>query len=242
LSQLTAIYPRLLLVAIGMLLHAQVSSAVLVKDKRWQNKTVLNVVFLDGDTALHQKIIRTAPAWLEKTSLSFQFFDGFENAPDETHIRISFKLQNGSRLGNHQDLLSRHATMNLFDLTSSQISDNGTQRIILHEFGHALGLEHEYRSSNWPYGKTAIQQFVDSCYPKMKRIGHDSESAKSRCAKINQTISAQEAFITAYDERSIMNYPISFTLSSGFNKKIEATHSLSILDKNAVQSWYPILR
>ncbi len=213
-------------------------TAVLIKDKQWQKNMVLNVVFLDGSSDLHQLVRQTAPEWLQNTSLSFQFFDQLNQAPTQTHIRISFKLHSGSTLGDHQDYVSKTPTMNLFDLTSKHISDSRAQRLILHEFGHALGFEHEYRSRYWPYGERVIKQVTANCYPKMELIGYSPQLAVTHCKDINATINSSLAYLTAYDENSIMNYPISFEQKDGSNKQIKAAVSLSILDRYAMERWY----
>jgi hypothetical protein len=213
-------------------------SAVLIKDKQWQIGAVLNVLFLDGSPELQQLVTTTAPEWLQNTSLSFQFFDHSIKSPRQTHIRISFALHSGSQLGDHQDYASKYPTMNLFDLTSDQISDSGARRLILHEFGHALGFEHEYRSSYWPYGEKAIKKIVVDCYPKMQRIGHSKLTAIEKCKKINAPIASSVAHLTAYDEFSIMNYPMSFVDSDGREQQIKPAVNLSLLDRYAMQRWY----
>ena len=213
-------------------------TAVLIKDKQWQKDMVLNVVFLDGSPELHQLVIETAPEWLQSTSLSFQFFNHPDKAPEQTHIRISFELHSGSTLGDHQDYQSTYPTMNLFDLTLEQISNSGAQRLILHEFGHALGFEHEYRSSHWPYGGGAIEQIIVDCYPKMELIGYSHLSAIEQCKKINAPVDAKFALLTAYDEDSIMNYPMLVKHPDGSSKQIKPAVNLSILDRYAIQRWY----
>jgi len=231
--------PTLIVTSLLLLFNSMWSkSAVLVKDKQWQKGMVLNVVFLDGSLAQQQLVKDTAPKWLNKTSLSFKFFNGLTNAPKLTHIRISFSLHSGSRLGNHGDYLSTYSTMNLFDLTTNRLSDNSAQRLILHEFGHALGFEHEYRSQYWPYGHQVIDQITQTCYPRMELIGYSKESAKKRCKKINASINPSQYLVTAYDEASIMNYPISFIQLDGNQKEIKAATKLSYLDLHAIQQWY----
>ncbi len=213
-------------------------SAVLIKDKLWQKGTVLNVLFLDGTPELQQLVIVTAPEWLQNTSLSFQFFGHSSKPPRQTHIRVSFSLHSGSQLGDHQDYASKYPTMNLFDLTSEQISDSGARRLILHEFGHALGFEHEYRSGFWPYGEKVIEEIIVDCYPKMQQIGYSRLAAIERCKNINAPIAASVAHLTAYDELSIMNYQMSFVDSDGRKKQIKPAVNLSLLDRYAMQRWY----
>lgn len=210
----------------------------MIKDKQWQKGMVLNVVFLDGPPVLHKLVRDTAPDWLQKTSLSFEFFDQLDRAPKQTHIRISFALHSGSRLGDHQDYVSKYPTMNLFDLTSTLISDSRAKRLILHEFGHALGFEHEYRSSLWPYGPAPIERIIEDCYPKMENIGYSHLSAIEHCRTINATIDSNFAHLTAYDENSIMNYPMAVVRTDGSSKQIKASVSLSLLDRYAIERWY----
>lgn len=216
-------------------LHA----AVLQTDKQWPQNQVLNVLFLDGDKALRDIVKKYAPLWVEKTNLTFKFFDSPNSSPQQTHIRISFLLQNGSRLGNHGDYHSLDATMNLFDLSSKKLSLKGEARLVLHEFGHALGLIHEYRSPEWPFGDNIQNQIRKGCLPKMMRIGYSKQEAKNRCFLVNQPINKKEVQSTAYDEFSIMNYPVTFTLDSGTDKTIKRIFSLSYLDRYAIQLWYP---
>ncbi len=223
-----------------LLLSQAALSAVLVKNKQWQNHQAIRVLFLDGDRTLHQKVIDIAPQWLQGTGLSFRFYHDFKSAPSTTHIRISFKQHNGSQLGDHGDYLSRHPTMNLSQLAKEQLSDSGMQRLILHEFGHALGLEHEYLNPYWPYDQSFLQDLLNNCYPKMQAIGYQSNEAIQHCQKINQPLNKRETLATAYDEASIMNYPIRWTDKDGIKRRIKASTQLSYLDHYAMQLWYPI--
>lgn len=213
-------------------------SAVLIKSKQWPQGSVLNVVFLDGDKELHQLVQQIAPLWLDKTNLTFRFFSDLEHAPVQTHIRVSFTLHSGSRLGDHQDYLSKHATMNLHALSLNQLSDRGMQRLILHEFGHALGFEHEYRSGYWPYNDQPIEQIMQECQPKMVLIGFSQSTAVKRCRIVNAPVNSDTAYLTAYDERSIMNYPMTFLMSDGTTKQIVPAVKLSLLDRYSIQQWY----
>jgi hypothetical protein len=236
-----SIKPLLLgpLAALIALINLQLSAAVLIKDKQWANQSMINVVFLDGPKHAHQKVIKIAPLWLQQSGLRFKFYGPLSRLPQDKHIRVSFKSHSGSLLGNHNDYQSNYPTMNLKSLVVGQLSAQEVKRLILHEFGHALGFEHEYRSKYWPYGNAALNQVKESCYPQMQSIGYDKASAKTHCDRINSRLSNANALTTAYDERSIMNYSMSFTTKDGNNKVIPANFKLSLLDKYAIRRWYP---
>jgi serralysin len=232
-------YFRPLVIIIFFFWQLSASSGVLQKDKQWPQNQILNVVFLDGKHELKTLVKHTASKWLENTNLSFNFYDKITDAPIETHIRVSFLLQSGSRLGDHKDYLSKLATMNLFDLANGKLSQEGEKRLVLHEFGHALGFIHEYRSPYWPYSQSIIDKIQQDCMPKMMRIGYSKSEASSRCQIVNQPINKKLVESTAFDEFSVMNYPVTITLSNGQDKTIRAHSALSYLDKYAIQLWYP---
>jgi len=212
--------------------------AVLVKDKMWPRHSTLNVVFIDGTAEQKQLVKQFAPLWLEGSSLSFEFYDGFSQAPKQSHIRISFNLQTGSSLGNHGDLISREPTMQLAELGSKDLPEVFARRLILHEFGHALGFEHEFRNPKWPYGNAAIEKQIIECVPRVQRLGLEQKSAQQRCRQINQLLTKNATNSTIYDELSIMNYPMVIDLPNQQKKRIEAKTQLSVLDKLAMERWY----
>ncbi|PHS20583.1 MAG: hypothetical protein COA86_01145 [Kangiella sp.] len=227
------------LVFLALLTSQQIMASVLVKGHQWPQNSQLNVVFLDGSIEVKALVKTYSILWIKNTNLSFHFFDALDSAPQETHIRISFKNHSGSQLGNQKNLLSKEPTMNLFDLISDQISNAGAKRLILHEFGHALGIEHEYRNPNWPYGQFAMAEIMKVCLPKMMFIGYSKEGAQTQCLFINTKLKTESVLSTAYDEISIMNYALSFKDKNDFIVNIEGQSELSYLDLYAFQKWYP---
>ncbi|MGX5172548.1 hypothetical protein ACUR5C_00810 [Aliikangiella sp. IMCC44653] len=224
------------------LFACQLIAAVLVKDKQWPKNSQLNVVFLDGDLRQKNLVKDYAPLWTENTSLSFKFFDSLATAPKQTHIRVSFLDYTGSIIGNHADLEGRSATLLLAELSTPDLPLNYAKRFILHEFGHALGLEHEYRNPNWPYGKAAIEEHLISCVPKLMAINYNQTAAQAKCREINSPLNKSDVVATVYDETSIMNYPqniiIDATAKPPQKKQIKTIFKLSVLDKLSIQRWY----
>jgi matrixin len=125
----------------------------------WKNKTELRVRFLNGSEALRAQVRTYASMWNQYSGLRFVFVEG-----SVSDIRISF-LPDGttwSYIGNTaQNVAQDEATINFGWFDENTTEPDEFRRVILHEFGHALGLIHEHQSPaaviNW--NKTAVYQF-----------------------------------------------------------------------------------
>lgn len=232
------LYRYFFLAIFTWLISQPVQAAVLVKNKMWPKNTTLVVVFLDGTNTQHALVKKYAPRWLDETSLSFKFFDGFEKGIKQSHIRVSFTSHNGSKLGDHGDYLSKQPTLLLNELNQSDLPEETQRRLILHEFGHALGFEHEYRNPNWPFGQQAIEEQIQNCIPRLQKLGYRAKEAEQKCIQINRLLNQELVHSTVYDEFSIMNYAQKVLLKDNSYKQISARSHLSILDKLAMRQWY----
>ncbi|WP_372394599.1 hypothetical protein ABMY26_06165 [Azospirillum sp. HJ39] len=107
-------------------------------------KVTLSVFFLNGTSQEHNQCIRAASEWLRDgvdayLDFSWNVLSKDKVDPKDAHIRVRFGH------GGNWSLIGRNAlgktnrdepTMNIADVV-----DN----IIMHEFGHALGLRHEHQ-------------------------------------------------------------------------------------------------
>lgn len=109
--------------------------AAIVISKRWVNNSTLRVRFMGG-TASQQQIVRDfAPKWSDHGAIKLDF-----NNAANAEIRISFDPNDGAWSYIGKDCLGiplNQATMNL------GWQDEG---VVLHEFGHTLGLIHEHQN------------------------------------------------------------------------------------------------
>lgn len=109
--------------------------ALILFRKIWINGSTLGVRFMGGSAAQRRIVTDNAVEWTRHANLSFDFTDD-----PAAEIRVSFVPGAGSwsALGTDARFVPQHQpTMNL-----------GWQdrAVVLHEFGHAIGLGHEHKS------------------------------------------------------------------------------------------------
>jgi len=118
--------------------RASAEELAMPRSNLWKNGRVLRIRFLDGDPAVHAKVSATAQEWMKYSNISFEF-----GSDPDAEIRISFlKSGHWSALGTDALVESYfpkgEPTMN-FEGFSPTTPDEEYQRVVLHEFGHALG-------------------------------------------------------------------------------------------------------
>jgi len=109
--------------------------AIMPRGKTWPVGSRLHVRFMSGSAAQRQMVQRFAPSWTEFANLELVFDDS-----PRAEIRITFDANDGawSYIGTDcTGIPLNAATMNL-----------GWQdeAVILHEFGHAIGMAHEHQN------------------------------------------------------------------------------------------------
>jgi serralysin len=204
--------------------------AALVKDSKWPANSTISVSFLDGTDEQKALVRRFAVEWITNlANLNFSW-----RAPPNTDIRISFQYSGSwSVIGTTAKSImpKTQPTMNFGWLTPG-VTDEEARRVILHEFGHALGLIHEHQS---PLG--TIDWNKPAVIADLSGPPNNWDAATIQHNMFEQYPSNSIAG-TPLDWHSIMLYPIpkSWTndgTSAGMN------NTLSDADKQFIRKQYP---
>lgn len=119
--------------------------AAVLKANMWTPGELITIRFLEGDPGLQAKVRAVAERWVAPGMANLKFV--FQNAGD-TDIRIAFKQGAGSwsYIGTGcRQIAEPQPTMNYGWLTPAS-GQAEIDRVVLHEFGHALGLIHEHQN------------------------------------------------------------------------------------------------
>ena len=197
----------------------------------WPNGSTLNVKFLDGDPVVQKRVEEVAHQWSQYANLKLDFGNhGF------AHIRISFKLkgQSWSYVGTQSLTIFNQAnpTMN-FGWLEPDSSDETYSGVVLHEFGHALGLIHEHQnpSNGIPWDRDAVIKYYTGPPNNwtMDYVEHNVLNAYPK----------DQTQYSDFDKLSIMLYPI----PNAHTKEDWAVDwdndVLSATDKQFIESLYP---
>lgn len=172
--------------------------AALLKDARWTAGDVISISFLDGDPRVWRRVKGVAQRWTKFANLRFDFREA-----KDTLVRISFAYKGSwSVLGTTcRKVPKDEPTMNFGWLTPASTAEE-VRRVVLHEFGHALGLIHEHQN---PAG--GILWDKARVYAELQQAPHNW-SKQTIDRNLFATYKASETNFTATDPKSIMMYPI----------------------------------
>ena len=202
-----------------------------ITGKLWQPGRLLRVRFLDGDPQVQARISPFAHQWSKHANITFQFGDD-----PEAEIRISFQNQGSwSYIGTDALVIPKsQPTMNFGWLTPATPNDE-YQRVVTHEFGHALGCIHEHQNpaNDIPWDREAVYRYYQGPPNFWTREQVDINLFTRYEADITQ--------FSAFDPKSIMLYPIPNEFTIG-DFEVGWNSNLSAIDKQYISTLYPANR
>lgn len=207
-----------------------IGSLTLLWSHRLDQPLKLMVRFLDGTEFQKSSVELYAPGWTDATEGKVQF--AFTDDPKvHSDIRVTFHSAGSSSIVGFDPAGDQQDTTMWFGWVDEQHSNDQIKSVILHEFGHALGLfhEHQHPDAGIPWDTAAVYKYFLSRNP-------DWDSATvDLCVfrRYDSTTSNSDV----YDPLSIMHYPIPDTLTRGrFHSELNTR--LSQVDKRFITQTY----
>lgn len=193
----------------------------------WPNQSTLRVYFDASSASLADSILTIAGNWSKYCSIKF----AKSNQIQHSDIRITMSSGGLSSAIGKECIQSEYKGQTTTFLEGlAKVKDPiEFRRIILHEFGHVLGVEHELKhpQSGITWNKPLIYKFYKDHYdwdpPAVDRA-------------IFTPLSPNAKAYAAFDKTSIMVYAIAPPYAS---ETIPWTTELSETDKICIASWYP---
>jgi hypothetical protein len=200
--------------------------------KKWPIGHTLKCRFLGGSEVQQDKTIKMASKWMDHANIDITFVD----TPNED-IRIAFIRGQGSWSTIGIDALQtsffpkNQPTMN-FGWLDETTDDTEWRRVVIHEFGHALGCIHEHQSpnENLKWDREAVYRYFSgppNCWDK-----------ETIDFNILEKYSPNGTSATFFDPNSIMLYMFPAELFLD-HKPTNNNTDLSDMDKWFIQQMYP---
>ena len=200
--------------------------------KMWKKGQTLGVRFLDGDAVQKAKTKQFAVEWLESANLKFDF-----SAGADAQVRVSFEADPGSWSAVGVDCLVEEyfkkdePTMN-FGWLRDDTDDDEWRRVVVHEFGHAIGAIHEHQNP-----KGGIKWNLPAVYAYFS--GPPNNWTKEEIDfNVVQKYSVDQLNATEFDMESIMLYSFPPQLVIG-GKGTPNNTDLSKQDRAFATKMYP---
>jgi serralysin len=219
---------------ISRVMRQEQGKLAVLSGKEWPTGAELAIGFLGGSEELRAKIKEAALEWTRYANIQFRFLE--DQHLNKAVIRIGFTRGIGSwSYHGTEALLVRgtEPTMN-FGWLDERTSNLELRRVVLHEFGHALGAAHEHQlpqGKSIPWNRPAVYAWY-----KLKQNWEKPQVD----AQVFELFSREMVYKDDedIDPNSIMMYPIPAELTIG-GYQVGWNNELSATDKQVIRRVYP---
>lgn len=204
--------------------------AALLKSSKWNDGDIITVRFIEGAEELQARVKAVALEWTELANLKLDF-----RMQGPTNIRIAFQQGNGSwsYLGTMCKRIPEPQPTMCYGWLTPQSPDDELRRVVLHEFGHALGLIHEHQNPKGGirWNRDAVIRDLSGPPNRWPLATIENNMFK----KYPET----DVVATDVDRESIMMYPIPKAWTENGYFSADMNRELSAKDKQFIRQNYP---
>ena len=205
------------------------TQAAILLHNRWPDGSQLHVSFLNDPYGLRNEVLNIANEWHSRGHANISFVESNTATSD---IRVTFTGSGYWSLIGTQANDERGRPTLCLGFTHSP-STTELHRVVLHEFGHSIGLIHEHQQP-----VSSIHWDAQACY---RYFGGPPNCWDKQMVDSNVLRHYPEnpaIFHTGFDENSIMEYAVDPNLTTD-HKGIPWNNDLSSMDRQFIETVYP---